>query len=188
MANHTLGKPSEPPPAGGSRLQQLRRLLSEKTYFLLAALILLAAFVAGTWYGSLRARPAPRETRRILYYVDPMNPAHTSPEPGLAPCGMPMEPVFAEGPEEALPPFLAPGAVRITPEKQQLLGVRLGVVEKGPLTHKVRTLARVAADESRTYRLTSFLEGWVKMVQPYTTGSLVVKDEPLATLGSRDHQ
>lgn len=186
MESHPPGTPPGPTPAGDSRPEQLRRLFSEKKYLLLAALLLLAAFVAGIFYGSFRARPAPRETRRILYYVDPMNPAHTSPEPGLAPCGMPLEPVYAEGPEEAPPPFLAPGAVRITPEKQQLLGVRLGVVEKGPFPHKVRTLARVAADESRIYRLTSFLEGWVKTVHPYTTGSLVVKDEPLATLGSRE--
>ncbi len=185
MENPHPGKPTEPPPAGDSLPGRLRRLFSGK-HSLLLVLILLAAFLTGTFYGSFRARPAPPTPRRILYYVDPMNPAHTSPEPGLAPCGMPLEPVYAEGPDEGPPPFLAPGAVRITPEKQQLLGVRLGVVEKAPFTHKVRTLARVAADESRLYRLTSFLEGWVKTVHPYTTGSLVVKDEPLATLGSRE--
>ncbi|MCL6622545.1 MAG: efflux RND transporter periplasmic adaptor subunit [Syntrophobacterales bacterium] len=178
---------SHPEPSAGraGRPDQIRRFLHDRKYHLLAVLALLAVFLAGVLYGSFRGQ-APRETRRILYYVDPMNPAHTSPEPGLAPCGMPMEPVYAEGPEEAPPPFLAPGAVRITPEKQQLLGVRLGVVEKVPHTHRLRTLARVAADESRVYRLTSFLDGWVQTVHPYTTGSLVVKGEPLATLGSRD--
>ena len=34
--------------------------------------------------------------RKVLHYVDPMNPAHTSDKPGNAPCGMPMEPVYAD--------------------------------------------------------------------------------------------
>ncbi len=46
--------------------------------------------------------------RRILYYVDPMNPAHTSDKPGIAPCGMKMEPVYADegspGQAPAAPP------------------------------------------------------------------------------------
>ena len=35
--------------------------------------------------------------REILYYVDPMNPSFRSPEPGTAPCGMALEPVYADG-------------------------------------------------------------------------------------------
>jgi RND family efflux transporter MFP subunit len=114
-----------------------------------------------------------------------MNPAHTSPEPGLAPCGMKMEPVYADGPEGA-PPSLPPGAVRVTPERQQLIGVRAGEVQKAPVPYTLRALGRVAAEESRVYRLAAFLDGWVQTVHPYTTGSLVLKNEILATLGSRD--
>ncbi len=53
-------------------------------------------FLAGSWYGQRQAAKSGAGARKILYYVDPMNPAHTSPEPGLAPCGMKMEPVFAD--------------------------------------------------------------------------------------------
>jgi Cu(I)/Ag(I) efflux system membrane fusion protein len=35
--------------------------------------------------------------RQVLYYVDPMNPSFRSPEPGTAPCGMALEPVYADG-------------------------------------------------------------------------------------------
>ena len=34
--------------------------------------------------------------RKILHYVDPMNPAFKSDKPGIAPCGMPLEPVYAD--------------------------------------------------------------------------------------------
>ena len=116
-----------------------------------------------------------------------MNPAHTSPAPGLAPCGMKMEPVYADREGQEVPPAnLPPGAVKMNPQKQQLIGVRLGVVEKAPFTHTLRALGRVAVDETRIYRLNAFVDGWVLKVFNNSTGSLVMKDEPLASFYSRD--
>ena len=73
--------------------------LLKKPRYLVAALVVVVAvsFLAGSWSRSRNA-PAPGAAggRKILHYVDPMNPAHTSPEPGLAPCGMQMEPVYAD--------------------------------------------------------------------------------------------
>jgi hypothetical protein len=62
---------------------------------LIALLVLLPlSFYAG--YKTNRA-PAVGKTnpngRKILYYVDPMNPSFRSSEPGVAPCGMALEPV-----------------------------------------------------------------------------------------------
>ena len=57
---------------------------------------------AGFYVASIRSgsghnqQPQSSSTRRILYYLDPMNPSHTSSEPGVAPCGMKMEPVYAD--------------------------------------------------------------------------------------------
>src|SRR4030042_2511190 len=48
---------------------------------------------------------------------------------------------------------LPPGTVRVTPEKQQVIGVRTGVVEKAAVEHFIRTVGRVAPDEKRVYRL-----------------------------------
>ena len=62
-----------------------------------SSVILVVLFLAGSWHGQRKAAgQRAAGSRQILYYVDPMNPAHTSPEPGLAPCGMKMEPVYAE--------------------------------------------------------------------------------------------
>ncbi len=121
-----------------------------------------------------------------MHYVDPMNPAHTSPEPGLAPCGMKMEPVYADNEGQAAGPALPPGSVKITPEKQQIIGVRVATVEKSPWTYTLRTLGKVAVDETRTYRLNAFSDGFVMKVYDFSTGSLVRKDEPLATFYSKD--
>ena len=120
-----------------------------------------------------------------MHYVDPMNPSHTSQEPGLAPCGMKMEPVYADD-GQAVSVALSPGSVKITPKKQQIIGVRIAEVEKSPWTYTLRSLGAVAADETRTYRLNAFKDGFIMKLYDNTTGSLVRKDEPLATYFSKD--
>ena len=164
------------------------RVFIQKPLYLITFLAILTAFLAGAWIGFRQASQSePAGGRRVLYYVDPMNPAHTSPEPGLAPCGMKMEPVFADGDAaESPPPSLPPGAVKITPQKQQLVGVRLAVVEKAPYTYLQRALGRVAIDETRIYRLNAFVDGWILKTFSNSTSSLVMKGESLATFYSRE--
>ena len=79
---------------------------------------------------------------------------------------------------------LPPGTVRITPERQQAIGVRVGVVDKKPVTHTLRILGRVAADETKIYRINASVDGWIKEIYPNSVGSLVKKDEVLATFYS----
>jgi len=54
----------------------------------------------------------------VLYYVDPMNPAHRSARPGKAPDGMDLEPVYSGG-ETVQLTAMNPGSVRLTPEQEQ---------------------------------------------------------------------
>lgn len=164
-----------------------------KKLFITAAILLLAlaSFWAGTRHsqGKLEQIGDGQGERRILYYVDPMNPAHTSDKPGVAPCGMPMEPIYADDDEtgaDSMARFLPPGSVRISPERQQLIGVRVERVEKSSHEHALRTLGRVTPDENHTYSLTAGDDGWVWRVHEGTTGSLVEKDQLLAAVYSYD--
>ncbi len=61
-------------------------------------MILIAAgsFLAGSWVTFQGGRSKATAERKILHYVDPMNPAFKSDKPGIAPCGMPLEPVYAD--------------------------------------------------------------------------------------------
>ena len=43
---------------------------------------------------------------------------------------------------------LPPGTVRITPDKQQMVGVRTGAVEKAAVEHSIRTVGRVRPTKS----------------------------------------
>jgi len=155
----------------------------------LGLVVLMAGFVVGSnWSRSrdLGSETASRE-RRILHYVDPMNPAHTSQEPGLAPCGMKMEPVYADEVEAGKPadggPVL-PGTVRVSTEKQQLMGVKMGGVEKRALVVQRRLLGRVAADETRVYQINATVDGWITEAMPVATGDRVTNGQTLATFYS----
>ena len=169
-----------------SKGQQAHEAIKKYWYVPTLLILMAALFLAGSWYGKTVAEQKSAGGRRILHYVDPMNPAHTSPEPGLAPCGMKMEPVYADDDGQAAGAALYPGSVKITPEKQQIIGVRVATVEKSPWTYTLRTLGAVAADETRTYRLNAFKDGFIMKLYDNTTGSLVRKDEPLATYFSKD--
>jgi membrane fusion protein, copper/silver efflux system len=157
----------------------------------LAAVLALVA--AAYWTGTRRGQPtgpSPKgaQGHEVLYYVDPMNPAHTAAKPGKAPCGMDMEPVYAD----TVPPTvsspasasLPPGTIRISPEKQQLIGVRLTAAEKKPLQHNLRLLGKVATDETRIYRINATIDGWITRTFPVSAGSRVKRDETLAAFYS----
>ena len=147
----------------------------------------------GAWWS--RSAPNPKAAagagRRILYYHDPMHPAYQSNKPGIAPdCGMQLEPVYSDEEGAAAGPsdgsVAPPGTVRISAEKQQLIGVRVEEVRQADREETVRTLGRVAADEARLYKVNSGAEGLIREVYGATTGSLVKKEEVLATYFTSD--
>ncbi len=137
-------------------------------------------FLAGSHYSKRHEATAGAGGRTVIYYVDPMNPAHTSPVPGIAPCGMKLEPVYADEVGDYPDSSLAPGTVRVTPRKQQLIGVRSATVEKAPFTYTLRALGKVAVDETRIFRMNAAIDGWIREVGDNSTGSVVQKGETLA--------
>lgn len=156
---------------------------------ILLALVAAGAFFAGSWVTYYQGNHKSPSERKILYYVDPMNPAFKSAKPGIAPCGMPLEPVYAEkdnrdasGSVKSMP--MPPGTIRIMQEKQQLIGVRLLKVEKLPWSSSIRVLGKVIPDETRVYRINAAVGGLIKNALPVTTGSLVKENELLATFYS----
>jgi RND family efflux transporter MFP subunit len=122
--------------------------------------------------------------RKVLYWVDPMNPSHRSDKPGKAPDGMDLVPVYAEegGGAESLPP----GTVKISPQKQQLIGVQYGEVFEQPLSKTIRAVGRLAHDETRIARINTKISGWIDQVYVDFTGKLVKKGQPLISLYSPD--
>lgn len=147
--------------------------------------IALGAFIAGRFSGGSRQQNHP-SSKHVLYYVDPMHPAYKSDKPGTAPdCGMALEPVY-EGDDPGAKLQLPAGSVAVAPEKQQIIGVRTEVVEKNSGSRLVRTTGRVAPDDNRVYRMMAGTDGWIQSLQDSPAGSVVKKDQVLATFYSRE--
>lgn len=149
-------------------------------------IVAVLSFWAGGRYGKGSFGGAGSQgEREVLYYVDPMTPGFRSDKPGVAPCGMPLEPVYAEedggqGDPETAGTSPVPGAVKISPDRQQLIGVKVAAVEKKPMTYNLRFYGRVVSDETRIYRVNASTDCWIRELSDVTTGSVVRKDQVLA--------
>lgn len=78
--------------------------------------------------------------KKILYYRNPMDPKVTSPVPMKDSMGMDYVPVYEE---ETTSPETG---VYISPERQQIIGVKKGTVEKRHLFRPILTVGEVAYD------------------------------------------
>lgn len=100
--------------------------------------------------GTHIAEAAGGEKRKILYWTDPMIPNYRSDKPGKSPMGMDLIPVYEEaggmGAESsaASPEGYTP--ILVSPQKQQLIGVKTSTVQRRSLTKTIRTVGRIAYD------------------------------------------
>jgi Cu(I)/Ag(I) efflux system membrane fusion protein len=79
-----------------------------------------------------------------------------------------------------------PGSINVSPEKQQLVGIRTAVAEIRPLVKKIRTVGIVTYDETKVAQVFTKVEGWIDKLYVNYTGKLVEKGQPLFALYSPD--
>jgi membrane fusion protein, copper/silver efflux system len=115
---------------------------------------------------------------KALYYRDPQRPEYTADRPGLNPeTGNTLEAVYSAA-------TAPPGAIRISPERQQMIGVKFATVESGAATRAIRTVGKVMADETRVGHVHTRIEGWIEKVFVDFTGEVVTKGEPMLAIYS----
>jgi membrane fusion protein, copper/silver efflux system len=123
---------------------------------------------------------AQKPAGKILYYRDPKAPDFKSDKPGINPeTGSDMEPVYENDPA-AMPM----GTIRVSPEKQQLIGVKFGEVTPSAGVHSFRSVGKVTMDETRFTKVQTRIDGWIEKVFVDFTGKFVEKGQPLLTLYS----
>jgi len=148
---------------------------------------IVVALIAGLAYGIFCQKHVSGHARHVLYYVDPMHPAYHSDRPGTAPdCGMALEPVYAEEASKSLvhSEDSMSGTVQIDQASQQLYGIRLAKVVRGTGQGTITVFGRVAADQSRIYRVNLGTDGFVKETYGDAVGNHVTKDQHLAIVYS----
>ena len=154
---------------------------------IIAVTVLLGAiFEFGRFYSPAKTAPVQAPARKVLYWVDPMHPAYKSDKPGIAPdCGMTLEPVYADSAPAAQPADAQPpGTIRISPEKQQMIGVKFGTAEYTSVGETLHAVGKIAVDETRVVRVHPKVEGWIEHVDCDFMGAPVKKGDPLLTVYS----
>ena len=149
-----------------------------------ATLLLGAAFAVGRMH-SLPTAPQKTE-RKILYWVDPMHPAYKSDKPGIAPdCGMQLEPVYDDAAPTAEPAApQPPGTIQVSPERQQLIGVKFDTARYTTVSETLHAVGKIAVDETRVVRVHPKIEGWIDHVNADYMGAPVNQGDPLLTVYS----
>ncbi len=119
--------------------------------------------------------------KKKIMYRSTMNPNEVSSMPGKDSMGMEMVPFEVEESTSAVPGL---ATVSITPAARERMGLTFGTVEKRVLARDVRTSARIVADETRLYRVTTKVEGWVDKLFVSYPGQEVKKGDPMLTIYS----
>lgn len=151
-----------------------------KVLIISASVLGLAMTAGGSyWLGtrqtvSVAAAPVAGKAapKKILFYRNPMGLPDTSPTPKQDEMGMDYLPVY-EGEDDSS------GALSLSVEKMQKLGVKTEVASKRELGLTLRLSGRVEADERRLFSIAPKFEGWVEKLHVNTTGQLVSQGQPL---------
>jgi membrane fusion protein, copper/silver efflux system len=146
-------------------------------------------FLAGawaTWHFASSSQPA-AAARGVLYYTCPMHPQYHADRAGDCPsCGMRLEPVYAGDPTAAAGLALPAGTLKVSAERQQLIGVRVAAAEHAPVQRTIRTVGKVAVDENRVYRVVATTDGIVRGLNLQSTGSFVQREQVLLNFYSSE--
>jgi membrane fusion protein, copper/silver efflux system len=154
----------------------------------IVVLALIVAGAGGYWFYESRFGEQSRHAGHIKYHC-PMHPTIIQDKPGDCPiCGMKLEPFQEQEPNSVLPQagstVTGRAVISLTPESRQRMGLTLGTVEMRELTQDIRTSARITADETKLYRVTTKVEGWVDKLMVGVTGQSVAKGDALLTIYS----
>lgn len=149
-----------------------------KVLIISASVLGIAVTAGGSyWLGtrqtvSVAAAPVAAAPQKILFYRNPMGLPDTSPVPKKDEMGMDYVPVYAGEQDDS-------GAISLSVEKMQKLGVKTEVAALRELGLTLRLSGRVEADERRIFSIAPKFEGWVEKLYVNTTGQLVSQGQPL---------
>ncbi len=132
--------------------------------------------------------PAPPQPtappKKKIMYRSTMNPNEVSDHPGKDSMGMEMVPFEVE---EAAPSGVSGrAAVKISSERQQLIGVTSALVSVQAIHKRVKAVGRVDYAEPNISLVTLKFEGYIEKLIVNSTGRLVKRGDPLFEIYSPD--
>lgn len=156
---------------------------------LLKFFLFLVAGLAAFQLFSCQNRSAVNASPVVSKYYCPMHPNVVSDRPGIAVCcGMQLEPLKANDMPKGggRKDFSGLAVMQLNPVQRQFAGVHTSPVLRAVLRRTVRATGKVVADERRVCRVNTAVDGWVRGVGDFTTGSRIGKNAKVATVYSPD--
>jgi RND family efflux transporter MFP subunit len=142
----------------------------------MALVVLLVAVCGGAALllaGCGKGDSAPQAHSEQLYTCG-MHPQVIEPKPGNCPiCGMKLTPVRKQSGAAGT------AGITIDPVTVQNMGLRTGLVTRGPLRRAVRTVGVVDFDETALTEVTPKFKGWIEKLYVDSTGQQVHRGDPL---------
>ena len=159
--------------------------MSRVRMIVIVLLTLLIGAAAGAWWGtrdtaSSKATASGDVTggRKILYWRDPMVPAGRFDKPGKSPyMDMQLVPVYADADGDS-------NGVTVSPNVQQNLGIRLGVVEKALVSQRLNAVGSVAFDEHQAAVVQARVTGYITHLYVKAVLDPIQRGAPLAEVSS----
>jgi membrane fusion protein, copper/silver efflux system len=175
--------PHDPMPEGEEAVPRGARAAAWVRWALIAAMGLAAAASVVAYFAP--AHDAAHDG--TLVYYCPMHPSIVQDHPGECPiCGMTLVQRTPEQPKSQGPQGNVPGlgAVELTPERVQLMGMKTAKVERKQLSAEIRSVGLVTANEETEAKIHMRFSGWIEHLHVTQTGQRVKPGQALATIYS----
>ena len=127
----------------------------------------------------------PPAAKKKIMYRSTMNPSEVSDKPGKDSMGMDMVPFEVEE-RGAITEIGGRIQVKISPERQQLIGIKTAPVQSQPIHKLIRAVGRVDYAEPNISIVNLKFDGWVEKLYVNSTGRAVGKGEPVFDIYSPD--
>jgi multidrug efflux pump subunit AcrA (membrane-fusion protein) len=114
-----------------------------------------------------------QKEKKILYWTDPMIPGYKSDKPGKSPMNMDLIPVYENDEMATGQMGTAEGhaSIELTPQKQQLIGIKTASVKRQSLTKTIRTVGTVAHDPELYQAQVEYIQAIQTLKQAQESGS-----------------
>ncbi len=144
--------------------------LNYKAAFFVAVAVIAALSLVLFFYWRNSSRRAPRDGVEAPLSAPSSGAAGSPPAAGAAPAA----------PETPLAP------VQLTPERMQMIGVKLARAEMQNVTDEIRAVGTVEINERRVAYVQTRFPGWIRQVYANASYQFVRKGQPLFTIYSPD--
>ena len=154
-----------------------------KSTHYIGILVAAAALAVGGFYAGRQSAPstpgiatATTDTRKVLYWHDPMVPGQRFDKPGKSPfMDMQLVPVYADS-------DAATSGVKVSAAVQQNLGIRLATVRRAEVSTSFDAIGSVQFDERLSASVPTRVAGYVEHLAVRAPMERVRKGQPLATI------